>query len=152
MYRQCSANRRAGQLVSSARSSSVLTTRSLATRRSQSCGICCRVIMSGLYAHARNSAGVGSTGFAKPRKDICCRLTVSQSGTSAVGWRQGNGLDGTAEGPACHFFVNCYAALHPEQPDLREFGRELSEVDSTLVGSTDARGSHEHRPPDHEEP
>ena len=47
-------------------------------------GMFCSVTISGWYAHARNSAGVGSTGFAKPRKDICCRLTVSQSCTCGL--------------------------------------------------------------------
>src|SRR5215472_7920682 len=34
---------------------------------------------SGWYAQARNSAGVGSTGFAKPRKLNCCRVTWTTS-------------------------------------------------------------------------
>src|SRR5438132_1547419 len=76
MYRQCKANRRAWQAASIARSNQVPTSRSLATRRSQSAGMVCNSTLSGWYAHARISVGVGSTGLAKPRNAACCKLTA----------------------------------------------------------------------------
>ena len=58
---------------SSASSNSVPTSRSPATSRSQSGGIDCSFTESGWYAQARNSAAVGSTGLAKPRKRPAAR-------------------------------------------------------------------------------
>src|SRR2546423_7838572 len=77
MYRQCRANRRAGQLGSMAISKSVPASRSPATNKSQSWGIVRSSTVSGWYAQARSSAGVGSTGFAKPRNAACCTLTIT---------------------------------------------------------------------------
>ena len=74
---------RAGRSIAS--SKSVSTSRSPETSRSQSGGIEANGTESGWYAQARNSAGVGSTGLAKPWNVDSCTLTGQPSALAAFG-------------------------------------------------------------------